>query len=128
MNTLNPTKNPYLTGTENRTSTNNNRNGVIAKLFGRKANNPLTQSSNTKSDNKSLNTTTTGSRADAANSRVDIFLVEAVQMFKNKAKLTPEKQTRILLRTLKFKATLKKVDVAVVEAAQVVVDVVVLRN
>lgn len=69
MNTINPTKNPYLKGTENRSTLNNNRNGIISKLFGKKANSPLTQSSNNKSDNKSLNNATTNSRAETSSGR-----------------------------------------------------------
>lgn len=71
MNTLNPTRNPNPYGAEVRTSLNNNRQGLLAKLFGSKNNaNSLTQKNSSNSTTKqSQSSDITEARTDIASSR-----------------------------------------------------------
>jgi type II secretory pathway component PulM len=71
MNTLNPTKNPYLAGTQARTTTNNNRQGLLARIFGNRNNvNSLTQQNSSNSSSKQAQSSDiTGTRTDIASSR-----------------------------------------------------------
>ena len=71
MNTLNPTKNPYLAGTQARTTSNSK--GLIAKLFGnRNSVNSLTQpNSSNPNSRQAQSSDITGARTDAASSRTE---------------------------------------------------------